>query len=86
MKDVVIYTTNSCPYCIRAKNLLEKKNTNYQELSIDENPELVDEVIKKSGGRTTVPQIFIGDLHVGGCDELYAMESEGKLDGLLKGD
>jgi glutaredoxin 3 len=83
MKNVTIYTTQSCPYCIKAKKLLEKKGVHYQELKIDLNSELVDEAITKSGGRRTVPQIFIGDYHVGGCDDLYALENANKLDGLL---
>ncbi len=83
MEKIIIYTTKICPFCVRAKHLLDKKGAEYQELRVDLNPELVDEAIKKSGGRKTVPQIFIGDHHVGGCDELYALEKEGKLDPLL---
>lgn len=85
MKKVIIYTTNICPYCVRAKKLLEKKGVEYEELRVDLNPELVEEAIQKSGGRRTVPQIFIGDYHVGGCDELHELEYENKLDGLLAG-
>ncbi len=85
MKNVVIFSSNACPYCVKAKKLLEAKGVNYKELRIDENPDLIDEVVKKSGGRTTVPQIFIDDFHVGGCDELYALDQENKLDSLLKG-
>jgi glutaredoxin 3 len=83
MKKVTIYTTQGCPYCIMAKNLLEKKGVSYYELRIDLNPELAAEAVTKSGGRRTVPQIFIGDYHVGGSDELNALEKENKLDGLL---
>ncbi len=83
MKKITIYTTKICPYCIKAKNLLKQKGLQYTELRIDLNSELADEAIKKSGGKTTVPQIFIDDLHVGGCDELYALERENKLDELL---
>lgn len=83
MKNVTIYTTQVCPYCVRAKKLLEKKGAPYEELRVDLNPELVEEAIEKSGGLRTVPQIFIEDFHVGGCDELYALEAEKKLDGLL---
>jgi len=84
MKTVTIYTTRSCPYCIKAKQLLNSKGVTYEELRTDESAELADEAVKKSGGIRTVPQIFIDDHHVGGCDELYALEREGKLDPLLK--
>ena len=83
MKSVTIYTTQVCPYCIRAKKLLDKKGVNYKELRVDLNPELVQEAIEKSGGCRTVPQIFIEDFHVGGCDELHELERENKLDSLL---
>ncbi|NLD36571.1 MAG: glutaredoxin 3 [Desulfatiglans sp.] len=83
MKKVTIYTTQSCPYCIRAKKLLEDKGVKYYELRIDLNPELAIEAVTKSGGRRTVPQIFIGDYHVGGSDELHALEKENKLNDLL---
>ncbi len=85
MKNVVIYTSTVCPYCVKAKKLLEAKGVNYKELNIDESYEYMDEAAKKSGGRTTVPQIFIDDFHVGGCDELYALDRENKLDSLLDG-
>ena len=83
MKNVTIYTTRVCPYCIRAKRLLEKKGVSYEELKVDINPELVEEAVEKSGGLRTVPQIFIEDYHVGGCDELYALDAENKLNDLL---
>ena len=85
MKNVTIYTTLVCPFCVRAKRLLEKKGVAYEELRVDLNPELVEEAIEKSGGRRTVPQIFIDDFHVGGCDELYALEEKNRLDSLLDG-
>ncbi len=84
MKNVTIYTTNTCPFCVKAKRLLEKKDVVYQELRVDENPDLFMEARQKSGGRKTVPQIFIGDFHVGGCDELYALDRDNKLDPLLE--
>ena len=84
MEKVVIYTTNICPYCLKAKSLLNKKGITYEELRVDINPELVAQALEKSGGVKTVPQIFIDDFHVGGCDDLYALEKEGKLDSLLK--
>ena len=85
MKNVTIYTTLVCPYCVRAKKLLEKKGVSYEEFRIDLDPALIQEAVEKSGGLRTVPQIFIGDYHVGGCDELYALNEEKKLDGLLEG-
>ncbi len=84
MKEATIYTTEVCPYCIRAKNLLEKKGASYNEIRVDGSPDLIKEAVERSGGLRTVPQIFIEDYHVGGCDELYALENEGKLDGLLE--
>ena len=83
MKRVVIYTTKVCPYCLKAKSLLDSKGVSYEELRVDDNPELVSETVEKSGGRKTVPQIFIDGLHVGGCDELYGLEKKGKLDSIL---
>ncbi len=85
MKEIVIYTTEVCPYCIRAKNLLKKKGVAFKEVRLDQTPDLVDDVVRKSGGRKTVPQIFIGDNHIGGCDELYALDRDGKLDPMLEG-
>ena len=83
MKKIIIYTTKACPYCLKAKGLLDRKGVEYEELRVDENPELISEAVEKSGGRTTVPQIFFDDLHVGGCDELHALENEGELDSVL---
>ncbi len=82
-KAVEIYTMDYCPYCIRAKNLLNKKNVAYVERRVDQDPVWLDEVVERSGGRTTVPQIFIDGVHVGDCDELHALEKEGRLDTLL---
>lgn len=80
--QVIMYSTGYCPYCVRAKQLLQKKNVDFTEIRIDLNPELKAEMISKSG-RNTVPQIFINNHHVGGCDDLYALETQGKLDELL---
>ena len=87
MRQVVIYTTEYCPYCVRAKMLLERKGVVYRELRVDE-PSGVSraEVVEMSGGLKTVPQIFIGEVHVGGFDELAALERQGRLDPLLSGD
>ncbi|NLA74217.1 MAG: glutaredoxin 3 [Deltaproteobacteria bacterium] len=83
MKKVTIYTTQPCPYCIRAKKILEDKGVSYYELRIDLNPELAAQAVIKSRGKRTVPQIIIGDYHDGRFDELYALEREHKLDALL---
>lgn len=83
MKKIVIYTTNTCPYCLRAKSLLERKGLSYEEINIENNNELRVSMIEKSGGRKTVPQIFIEEVHVGGCDDLYALEAKGELSKLL---
>ena len=83
MSNVVMYCTMMCPYCVRARNLLREKGVDYEEILIDREPDRRAEMIERSGGVTSVPQIFIGDTHVGGCDDMYAMESRGELDGLL---
>ena len=83
MPKVVIYTTAWCPYCIRAKNLLEHNGVDYEEIPVDGKPALRSEMAAKAG-RTSVPQIWIGDAHVGGCDELHALERAGRLDALLQ--
>jgi glutaredoxin 3 len=83
MPDVVVYTSDTCPYCVRAKALLDRKGVSYTEINVQTSPGKKEEMMKKSGGRTSVPQIFVGDVHVGGCDDLYAREKEGTLDALL---
>ncbi len=83
MSEIIIYSKEVCPYCVRAKALLTRKGALFKEIKITDD-KTKDEMIKKSAGRMTVPQIFIGDLHVGGCDDLYALEAAGKLDSLLK--
>jgi glutaredoxin 3 len=82
MPKVEIFCTPFCPYCVRAKNLLEQKNIEYEDIRIDQQPERHQEMITRSN-RTSVPQIFIDDDHVGGCDELFALEAEGTLDSRL---
>lgn len=84
MKDITIYTKPTCPYCAKAKALLNSKNAKFLEVDISTNPSLKDEMMQKANGRHTVPQIFVGDHHVGGCDDLHALEDAGKLDALLK--
>jgi len=84
MSSVTIYTKDYCPYCTKAKSLLERKGVNdFEEIDITHSEKLQQEMISKSGGRKTVPQIFIGSTHVGGCDDLYALEKDGKLSNLL---
>jgi glutaredoxin 3 len=83
MKPVTVYTTPICPYCVRAKNLLAKKGVSYEEVDVLSDPEARETMLAKSGGARTVPQIFVGDTHVGGFDDLYALDKEGKLDPLL---
>jgi glutaredoxin 3 len=80
---VEIYTKTFCPYCWRAKLLLESKGVEYREIAVDFGGEVRQAMIQRASGRTTVPQIFIGDVHVGGCDDLVALDRAGKLDGLL---
>ena len=83
MSKVVIYTTPYCSYCLMAKRLLARKGVAFEEIDVSGNWALRDELVTRSGGRTTVPQIWIGGIHVGGSDELHALERDGKLDTLL---
>lgn len=82
---VTIYTTSTCPFCIRAKHLLKQKGIRYDEIDVGAQPERRAEMMQRAHGRRTVPQIFVGATHVGGCDDLYALDREGKLDPLLQG-
>jgi glutaredoxin 3 len=81
--DIVIYTTRTCPYCRSAKELLRKRGFAYEEISVDGDFEARAKMMQRGQGRSTVPQIFFGDVHIGGCDELYELHSSGKLDLLL---
>jgi glutaredoxin 3 len=83
VKPVKIYTTETCPYCMRAKRLLDKKNVPYEEIDVSWDDEKRMQLMQQTG-RRTVPQIFIGDQHVGGSDELYALEQRGELDRMLQ--
>jgi glutaredoxin 3 len=83
MRPVTIYSTRICPYCLRAKALLQSKQVPYQEHLVDVDGARRAEMQRKSGGQRTVPQIFIGERRIGGYDELYALEREGELDRLL---
>lgn len=82
MKPVEIYTTQTCPYCIAAKGLLKKKGVAYTEIDVGADPALRQAMTERAG-RRSVPQIFIGGTHVGGCDDLHALEHAGKLDPML---
>lgn len=82
MTGVTIYSTGYCPYCVRAKQLLERKGARFEEVRVDKDA-AQRALMEQRSGRRTVPQIFIGDRHVGGFDDLYALERRGELDGLL---
>jgi len=79
---VVMYATGWCPYCERARQLLKRKGVEFTEIDIDKDPALREQMMQRSG-RRTVPQIFVGDVHVGGCDDLHELEARGGLDPLL---
>ena len=85
MALVTIYTKPFCPYCAAALELLESKGARFNEISISGKPELRAEMIQRSGGRMTVPQVFVGDRHLGGCDDIYALDARGELDPVLAG-
>ena len=80
--DIVMYSTGWCPYCDRARALLARKGLTFREIKVDENPAEREAMLARSGGRRTVPQIFIGERHVGGFDDLYAIDKSGELDKL----
>jgi glutaredoxin 3 len=84
MTSVEIYTRKYCSYCHYAKELLSRKGVDFREIDVTGSQEMRDEMMARAGGQSTLPQIFIGATHVGGCDELYALEDAGKLDPLLK--
>ena len=85
MAKIEIYTKITCPFCHAAKDLLAKKGADFHEVDINKQPDQRDTMIARAGGMATVPQIFIDGTHVGGCDELYALESKGGLDVMLAG-
>ena len=84
MPAITIYTKSWCPYCSAAKKLLNEKGVEFTEIDIEKKPEARPEMIQKAKGRSTVPQIFIGEKHVGGCDDLYALDDRGQLEPLLQ--
>ena len=81
--NIIVYSSNFCNYCVQAKKLLEKLNLNYNEINIQNFPEKRDEMLAKSNGKRTVPQIFINDYHVGGYDELNSLIQKGEIDSIL---
>jgi glutaredoxin 3 len=83
MAHVTLYTRPFCPYCIAAVDLLEKKGADYTEIVANSDPQKRQEMLARSNGRATYPQIFVGDRHIGGCDEMMALERKGELDPLL---
>lgn len=85
MKSVTVYTKPLCPYCVRALSLLKKKGAAIVEISAAFDSKLRAEMIARAGGRSTYPQIFVGETHIGGSDDLYALDKAGKLDPLLNG-
>ena len=83
MADIVVYTRKWCGFCTAAKHLLTKKGVTFEEIDATGDQNRRQEMIRRAGGQSTFPQIFIGDTHIGGCDDLYALESAGKLDQLV---
>ncbi len=83
MSKITIYTTGLCPYCSRAKTLLQNKGATFDEIDVSYDADLRAQMMARANGRRTVPQIFIGQIHVGGCDDLYALNAKGGLDPLL---
>ena len=83
MPKIEIYTTTICPFCHAAKKLLKEKGASFSEISLTKEPHLRDRMVERASGHRTVPQIFIDDTHIGGCDDLYALDAKGGLDPLL---
>lgn len=84
MPNIVVYSGSGCPYCVRAKQLLQQKNVDFTEIDVRSDPAALATMLEKSQGRQTIPQIFIDDKHIGGCDDLYALDRAGALDPLLQ--
>ncbi len=83
MANITIYTTNYCPYCVKAKQLLSTKGASFSEIDVTEDNEMRLKLVDMTNGAKTVPQIFINDQHIGGCDDLYALNDKGELDALI---
>lgn len=84
MPNITVYSGPNCPYCWRAKQLLQRKKAPFTEIDVRADPEAMAEMLAKSQGKQTIPQIFIDDKHIGGCDDLYALDQAGQLDPLLQ--
>jgi glutaredoxin 3 len=84
MSTIEVYTTAYCPYCVRAKSLLEHKNVAFTEINVDQAPQLRAQMRERANGGNSVPQIFINEQHIGGCDEMMLLERQGRLDALLE--
>ncbi len=85
MPDIIVYSGPSCPYCVRAKALLKKKGVAFQDVDVKADAKRFEEMLAKSNGQRTIPQIFINGVHIGGCDDLHALDAAGKLDPMLAG-
>ena len=85
MPSIEIYSTKTCPYCVRAKQLLDRKGAEYVVYDVTGDQDARDKMTERAGGSHTVPQIFINEVHYGGCDDLYALDADGKLDVILAG-
>ena len=85
MANIEIYSGDFCPYCVRAKSLLKNKNVEFTEYNVQRDMQRQAEMLERSGGARSIPQIFIGGNHIGGCDDLYALDSRGELDPMLEG-
>ena len=83
MTTIEMYSGDFCPYCMRAKSLLKKKGLEFTEFNVQKDPERRSEMLERTAGARSIPQIFINDRHVGGCDQLYALEKKGELDSWL---
>lgn len=84
MANIEIYTSERCPYCVKAKALLDRKGVTYQEVDVTDDEQERQKLVEKANGLRTVPQIFIDERHIGGCDDLYALDRKGELDELLR--
>jgi glutaredoxin 3 len=84
MPKITVYSGPNCPYCVRAKQLLQKKGAQFEEINVRESVEKLNEMKARTGGKQTIPQIFIGDEYIGGSDDLFALDVKGELDALLK--
>ena len=84
MAKIVVYSSVHCPYCVKAKNLLKSKGVQFEEIDVTNDDQARQALVQRAGGLRTVPQIFIDEIHIGGCDDLYALDGKGELDPLLQ--